>query len=470
MPHIDATPALSSPGVCTTDANQDSITTQHDITTPTKNTTPPSHTTQQLDERLQNVLLFDSYINPLDKACRDAEAIQLMDDGADPHKLFADSCRTYPLLYFACHWASAGVLQRMLPSKYLNAKDQLLYMWDSIQREPVGFTLQFEQTGNFLHMAAFNLNAPGARVLIDHGIEHSLDPCGRSALHWLSLNRFKGTARPDERDWSEMPLTASLAKQEARHMENAVATATVLIEAGFDVNEPDLFRRTAAHYACRYKTIPLFETLVENGACLSAPDLRGCTPIHYLVHGEGERGFVATYNLHRYTPALSAYLKQRLSPHEINAVDNQGKTPLIHAAESFSPERVRLLVDAGASLDLRDNKGCTALHYARGLPGGWRYACTTVDTDEMLDKARALWERLSDGMAEVLVVAGADTAIVDGEGRTAQEVFDENVRVLDAEMDEAKRRRDASWARHRAEAEEAKKRPGWEMDPGAAWY
>lgn len=457
MQSANDTPAPCSPG-----ASTDST------------TTTPNRTAEQLDKLLQHELIFDSATHPQEKAGCDAVAIQLMDEGADPHKLYDNGYNTYPLLYFACNWASADVIQRMLPSKYLNAKYELLYMWGYWNREPDGFTLIFEQTGSFLHMAAFYLNASGARVLIENGIERSLDHCGRSALHWLSLNRCKAIEKPDEISGREMPFTRELVQQEADHMEHAIAMATVLVEAGFDINEPDIFGRTPVHYICRYKTIPLLEVFVENGACLSTPDMHGCTPIHYLAHDEGE-GCYLTFNRHRYTPALTAYIKHILSPQQANAVDNQGKTPLMYAVESFTPERVHLLINSGSSLDICDEKGWTALHYARSLPWRFRYACTEANSDDVLDSSRAKWERIGDEMTAILVAAGADIKSVNSDGQTAQEVFDENMRLLDTEMAKAKLKRQESWAIHRAQAEERMKNPdaGWNLDwgpTGDEWY
>lgn len=421
-------------------------------------------TAEQLDELLRRTVIFNSSMSQRDMAGCNAVAIQLIDEGADPHKLYDDGYDTYPLLYFACNWAPAEVIQRMLPSKYLNAKYNLPYMWGYWLREPSGFTLCFEQTGTFLHIAAFQLNSSGARTLSDNGIEHSLDHCGRSALHWLSLSRCKAIERPDEFTGAEMPFTSNLVQEEADHMERAVATAKVFIEAGFDINEPDLFGRTPVHYVCRYKTIPLLEIFVKNGACLSTPDMHGCTPVHYLAHDEGE-GCCITFNRHRYTPALTTYIKQLLSQQEIDALDNQGKTPLMYAVESFTPERVNLFINAGSSLDIRDEKGRTALHHARSLPWQFRHACTEVAKDEVRDKNRATWETVSGEMMAILVAAGADIKIVNSDGQTAQEVFEENMRLLDTEMTKTKLKREESRARQRARAEEGKQDPSWGPPP-----
>lgn len=451
MQSADDTPAPCSPDASTDDtAKQDNT------------TTTPNRTAEQLDELLRRAVICDHNIDTWDMLDNNTTAIQLIDEGADPHKLHDTGYNRYPLLYYACNWATADVIQRMLPSKYLNANYELLYMWGYWNREPDGFTLCFEQTGSFLHMAAFYLNASGARALIENGIERSLDHCGRSALHWLSLSRCQAIEKPDEISGRQMPFTMDLAHQEADHAERAVATARVFVEAGFDVNEPDIFGRTPVHYACRYKTIPLLQVFVESGACLSAPDMHGCTPVHYLAHDEGEGGCQVTFNRHRYTPALTAYIKHTLSPQEMNAVDNQGKTPLMYAVETFTPKRVNLFINAGSSLDICDERGWTALHHARSLPWGYKYGCTqTYYNDDVLDGTRAHWEKTSDEMTAMLVAAGADIKTVNSDGQTAQQVFDENMRLLDTEMAETKRKRDESRARLRARDEEMRKNPDW---------
>jgi ankyrin repeat protein len=49
------------------------------------------------------------------------------------------------------------------------------------------------------------------------------------------------------------------------------------------------------------------------------------------------------------------------------SIDNVGRTPLMHAAQSKNPAAIRIMLDAGASVTARDQIGGTALSWAAGL-------------------------------------------------------------------------------------------------------
>ena len=61
-----------------------------------------------------------------------------------------------------------------------------------------------------------------------------------------------------------------------------------------------------------------------------------------------------------------AWLLRQDPPPDVNVLDSDQCTPLIHAACTDNPEgKVRLLLDHGADRDLKSKKGHTALYWAR---------------------------------------------------------------------------------------------------------
>eukprot|EP00746_Dinoflagellata_sp_MGD_P168484 gnl/MRDRNA2_/MRDRNA2_99981_c0_seq1.p1 gnl/MRDRNA2_/MRDRNA2_99981_c0~~gnl/MRDRNA2_/MRDRNA2_99981_c0_seq1.p1 ORF type:complete len:254 (+),score=77.25 gnl/MRDRNA2_/MRDRNA2_99981_c0_seq1:79-840(+) len=54
----------------------------------------------------------------------------------------------------------------------------------------------------------------------------------------------------------------------------------------------------------------------------------------------------------------------RFLPGQVDAVDSDGLTPLIHAVDGERIESVKALLEAGASVNLSDSQGSSPLHYA----------------------------------------------------------------------------------------------------------
>ena len=91
--------------------------------------------------------------------------------------------------------------------------------------------------------------------------------------------------------------------------------------------------------------LPLVKQLVENNADVNKP---GWTPLHYAASG-GHVSIVEFLLEH------SAY---------IDAESPNGSTPLMMAAMYGSPESVKVLIQAGADLNIKNQLGLTALDFA----------------------------------------------------------------------------------------------------------
>ena len=52
---------------------------------------------------------------------------------------------------------------------------------------------------------------------------------------------------------------------------------------------------------------------------------------------------------------------------DVNAKDNNGQTPLMSAAEGFTSEMCSVLIEAGADVNAKDNKGRPPLDFVRNM-------------------------------------------------------------------------------------------------------
>jgi ankyrin repeat protein len=122
-----------------------------------------------------------------------------------------------------------------------------------------------------------------------------------------------------------------------------------LLESGADPNvQENELRRTALHFAAIYGLTQTLLTLVIGGADNSLQDTYGRTAAHY-----------ASENNHVLT--LLALIQSHAA---IDSADNLGMTPLHLAAQKKAHGSLGELISAGVNVNYQDNFGRTALHIA----------------------------------------------------------------------------------------------------------
>lgn len=131
------------------------------------------------------------------------------------------------------------------------------------------------------------------------------------------------------------------------------AASLYLIEHGADINAPDLRGAPPLFYALLHERPNVVRLLVEKGASIDMKAERDWQPIH-IAAASGS------------VPPVSKLMTYMLIAKgaDINAKTKEGYTPLHSAAASGNVETIRLLLSRGASPDLKDAEGLTPLALA----------------------------------------------------------------------------------------------------------
>jgi ankyrin repeat protein len=141
----------------------------------------------------------------------------------------------------------------------------------------------------------------------------------------------------------------------------------LLVELGADIHARDKDGNAALDYAIRCGHLEIFQFLCDKGVALDTSNKIGFTPLHYtsmLDH-----------------PDMTAILIEKGVSLDTECIH----TPLMDACENGRDKIVRLLCEAGASLDSVGYRGATALHYATAR-GSSEIVQLLCDKDAILDQ------------------------------------------------------------------------------------
>jgi hypothetical protein len=187
-----------------------------------------------------------------------------------------------------------------------------------------------------------------------------------------------------------------------------VAAVRELIRSGADVRATDRQRRTALMYAVARQSPEIVEELLHSDAGVNEQNSSGQTALHFASSPASPVWSAFNQVADYPEPPTTSFWPGLFLPAEPhpevvahllaaganpNAVDFDGSTPLMYAAEVGMPEVLRALLAAGGDLNAQDAEGRTALMYAADH-------CQTES-------------------ARVLVQAGADVTLQDNNGYSA---------------------------------------------------
>jgi ankyrin repeat protein len=129
--------------------------------------------------------------------------------------------------------------------------------------------------------------------------------------------------------------------------QNFLKVAELLLEHGVDVNAPDTYHTTPLHLVSQDKLIA--QLLLDHGAKFNAKNDQGWTPLHLVSQGTEEDS----------ADVVRLLLELGV---DVNVRDKNQETPLHFACENGNLETMRLLVDHGAEVNAQNSLGQTPLH------------------------------------------------------------------------------------------------------------
>nr|AAI71681.1 Ehmt1a protein [Danio rerio] len=123
----------------------------------------------------------------------------------------------------------------------------------------------------------------------------------------------------------------------------------VLVQAGANLDMCDIEQRTPLMYACNNNHLENVKYLLKAGASSAHKDMRGSTCLHLAARA-------GHTNVLQYLLSLPSI--------DVNCKDDGGWAPLTWATENMRLEQVKMLISAGADVQIRDKEENLCLHWA----------------------------------------------------------------------------------------------------------
>jgi uncharacterized protein len=268
-------------------------------------------------------------------------------------------------------------------------------------------------------------NLDAVRILLDHGADLNAKESykGQTALMWAAAERHPDVVKlllQKGADWkvrsfdreTKLPKlsAASSVSPFARGgmtafqftaREGDLDTGKVMLDAGVDINYPDVDGTSALVVAIMNKRYTFAKLLLDRGADPNVTDVKGRAALYAVVDMRNEDwSALPSRKLEDGYPSLSliealvahggtvnARLTRNLPGRSgMDAGDttlDEGTTPLMRAARSGDAATMRLLLKAGADPKLVTKEGTNALQFAAGV--GYRDKQTKGTEAEALE-------------------------------------------------------------------------------------
>uniref|UniRef100_A0A672TBZ0 Histone-lysine N-methyltransferase EHMT1-like n=1 Tax=Sinocyclocheilus grahami TaxID=75366 RepID=A0A672TBZ0_SINGR len=123
----------------------------------------------------------------------------------------------------------------------------------------------------------------------------------------------------------------------------------ILVQAGANLDMCDAEQRTPLMYACENNHLETVKYLLKAGASTGHKDMRGSTCLHLAARGG-------------HTGVLQYFIS--MPSIDVNCKDDGGWAPLTWATENMNLEQVKMLISAGADVQIRDKEENVCLHWA----------------------------------------------------------------------------------------------------------